>query len=152
MAILDFLKKKITTHPLRPSEERAPKTKKIKEEKKTLESEAKKPKEEIKSEIPKPKVKIPGTGYLILKSPQITEKATDLVKNNQYVFKVHSSANKIEIKKAIENLYGVEVISVKVIKVPKRQRRLGRTIGWRKGYKKAIIKIKEGQKIEIMPR
>jgi len=132
MAILNFLKKRT--------------------EKKKPAGPKKKVQEEIKPEIPQPKVKIPGAGYLILKSPQITEKATDLVKKNQYVFKVHSGANKPEIKKAIENLYGVEVVSVKVIKVPKRQRRLGRITGWRKGYKKAIIKIKEGQKIEIMPR
>jgi len=59
---------------------------------------------------------------------------------------------KLEIKKAIEGLYGVDVLSVKVINIPKRRRRLGRITGWRKGYKKAIVKIKKGQKIEIIPR
>lgn len=89
---------------------------------------------------------------MIIKSPHITEKATDLTKKNQYVFKVEPNANKIEIKKAIEKLYGVDVLSVKIINVPKKRRRLGRISGWRKGYKKAIVRIKEGQKIEVLPK
>jgi len=96
--------------------------------------------------------KVIGEAYRILKAPQVTEKATELAKQNQYVFKVWPRANKIEIKKAIEDLYGVDVISVKIIKVPRKRRRLGRIRGWRKGYKKAIVKIKEGQKIEVLPR
>ena len=88
----------------------------------------------------------------VLISPHITEKATDLVQKNQYVFKVFPKANKTEIKKAIEDLYKVEVLDVKIINVPKKRRRLGRISGWKKGYKKAIVKIKEGQKIEVLPR
>jgi large subunit ribosomal protein L23 len=87
-----------------------------------------------------------------LKSPHITEKASDLTKVNQYIFKVFPRANKTEIKKAVENLYGVNVISVKIINIPPKRRTLGRISGWRKGYKKAIVKIKEGQKIELLPR
>lgn len=101
---------------------------------------------------PKAREKKVGEAYRILYTPHVTEKATDLVEKNQYVFKVQPRANKVEIKKAIEDLYGVEVISVKIIKVPRKRRRLGRITGWRKGYKKAIVRIKEGQKIEIMPR
>ncbi|MDI6591664.1 MAG: 50S ribosomal protein L23 [Patescibacteria group bacterium] len=101
---------------------------------------------------PKLKPKIPEIAYRILKAPQITEKATALAGKNQYVFKVWPRANKTEIKKAIENLYGVDVVSVKIIKVPSKRRRLGRISGWRKGYKKAIVKIREGQKIEVLPR
>jgi len=120
--------------------------------------EAEKPVEkprEIKKEIPiipEKEKKVVGEAYRILKTPHITEKATDLVKKNQYVFKVFPEANKTEIKKAIEDLYGVDVESVKTINVPRKQRRLGRIRGWRKGYKKAIVKIKEGQKIEVMPK
>jgi len=88
----------------------------------------------------------------ILKTPHVTEKSTDLVGKHQYVFKVFPKANKTEIKRAIENLYGVDVIDVKIIKVPPKRRRLGRISGWRKGYKKAIVKIKKGQKIEVLPR
>ncbi|MBU4299279.1 50S ribosomal protein L23 [Patescibacteria group bacterium] len=93
-----------------------------------------------------------GEGYKILKSPHITEKATDLTQKNQYVFKVYPEANKIELKKAIEAIYGVDAVAVKIINVPRKRRRLGKIRGWRKGYKKAIVKIKEGQKIEVMPR
>ena len=117
---------------------------------------AEKPKE-IKKEaaaVPKrvPRKTVAGEAYRVLKTPHVTEKATGLVGQNQYVFKVWPRANKVETKKAIENLYGVDVISVKIIKVPRKRRRLGRISGWRKGYKKAIVKIKEGQKIEVLPR
>jgi len=108
--------------------------------------------EEIKKEIVVPKKEKTGEAYKILKTPQVTEKATDLVKKNQYVFKVYSRANKNEVKKAIESVYGVDVISVRIINVPAKRRRLGRQRGWRKGYKKAIVKIKAGQKIEVLPR
>ena len=90
--------------------------------------------------------------FKILIEPHITEKTTDLEKKNQYVFKVFPKANKTEIKKAIEDLYKVEVLNIKIINVPKKRRRLGRISGWKKGYKKAIVKIKEGQKIEVLPR
>ena len=122
--------------------------------KKEVEKPTKKPKE-IKKEIaavPKREKKIVGEAWRVLKAPHITEKATYLAGKNQYVFRVEDRANKTEIEKAIEDLYGVEVVSVKIIKIPKKQRRLGRISGWRKGYKKAIVKIKEGQKIEVMPR
>lgn len=88
----------------------------------------------------------------ILKAPLVTEKATDLAKGNQYLFKVFPKTNKSEIKKAIENLYNVDVLDVKIVKVPRKRIRIGRIMGWRKGYKKAIVKIKEGQKIEVLPR
>jgi len=90
--------------------------------------------------------------YRNLKTPHVTEKAGDLTQRNQYVFKVWPRANKIEIKKAIQDIYGVDVLNVRIIKIPKKARRLGRQKGWREGYKKAIIKIKEGQKIEVLPR
>ncbi|MCD6550603.1 50S ribosomal protein L23 [bacterium] len=90
--------------------------------------------------------------YRILKEPHITEKSTMLNERNEYVFKVYPKANKAEIKKAIESLYNIDVLDVRVINVHQKSRRLGRTTGFRKGYKKAIVKIKEGQKIEILPR
>lgn len=90
--------------------------------------------------------------WRILREPHITEKATDLTEKNQYIFKVFPRANKIQIKKTIENLFKVNVLEVKIINVPRKKRRLGKIVGWRKGYKKAIIKVKQGQKIEILPR
>lgn len=90
--------------------------------------------------------------YRILKSPHITEKATELASRNQYTFLVWPEANKVEIKKAIEDLYKVKVTDVNIINIPPKRRRLGRTLGWRKGYKKAIVTIQEGQKIDIFPK
>lgn len=140
MALLDFFKKK----------------KKIEKKKKEVKKEVKKPTvpaTEVKKPLvrPKPK-KTSEIAYRVLKIPQVTEKATDLTKKNQYVFKVFTKANKKDIKKTIEDLYGVDVLAVKVIRVPAKQRRLGRIEGWRKAYKKAIVRIKEGQKIEVLPR
>ena len=88
----------------------------------------------------------------ILKWPHVTEKASDLTKLDQYIFNVYEGANKPEIKKAVEDVYGVKVVSVKIIKIHPKKRRLGRIEGWRKGYKKAIVKLAQGQKVEILPR
>ncbi|MFQ6049706.1 MAG: 50S ribosomal protein L23 [Candidatus Paceibacterales bacterium] len=126
--------------------------KKKKVEKEEKEKEVKAESKTATVVMPKDRRKKVSGAWKILKAPHITEKATDLVKKNQYVFKVYSKTNKTEIRKAIEDLYGVEVLSVKIIKVPRKRRRLGRISGWRKGYKKAIVKIKEGQKIEVLPR
>jgi len=102
----------------------------------------------IKSE----KKVIAGEAYRILKSPHISEKATNLAQKNQYVFNIWKDANKPEIKKAIEEVYGIDVLSVKIINIPGKKRRLGKISGFKKGYKKAIVRIKEGQKIEVMPQ
>ena len=113
-----------------------------------------KPKVEAVLEVKPRKIKEKKTGmaYRILRSPQITEKSTALAEKNQYVFKVYPKTNKIEIKTAIEDLYNVDVLSVRIIKVRPKRRRLGRISGWRAGYKKAVVKVKAGQKIEVMPR
>ena len=98
------------------------------------------------------KTKKEGYAWKALKTPHVTEKATDLTERNQYIFKVFPQSNKVEIKNVIENFYGVSVESVRIINVPSKKRRLGKRSGWKKGYKKAIVKIKQGQKIEVMPR
>jgi len=87
-----------------------------------------------------------------LVAPHVTEKATELTASNKYVFKVFKRTNKVEIKRAIEGLYGVDVKDVHIINVKKKARRVGRTQGFRKGYKKAIITVKKGQEIEVLPR
>jgi large subunit ribosomal protein L23 len=93
-----------------------------------------------------------GDAFKVLESAHITEKATDLTKYNQYVFRVYPKVNKKQIQEAVEKLYKVNVLTVRIISVPRKKRRLGRIEGWKKGYKKAIVKLKEGQKIEIVPR
>lgn len=101
----------------------------------------------------KPKeVKGSGLAAKVLKEPRVTEKATDLAGRNQYVFKVWPRANKTEVKKAVEELYGVNVLNVNIINIPAKRKRLGRIEGWGGGYKKAVVKIAEGQKIEVLPR
>ena len=108
---------------------------------------------EKKVEIPKVrKEKKIDMAYKVLKTPHVSEKATDLLDNNQYIFRVFQDTNKIEIKGAVEDLYGVKVINVKIINIHEKSRRVGRTLGIKKGYKKAIVKIAEGQKIELLPR
>jgi len=81
--------------------------------------------------------------------PHISEKATFLTKKNQYVFKVPKKANKKQIKKAIELMYNVNVLSVKTINIPSKKRRYRLKEGKKPGYKKAIVKLKEGQSIEM---
>lgn len=82
--------------------------------------------------------------------PHITEKTSFLAGQNKYVFWVKKKANKIEIKKAIEKLYGVNVIDVNILNPKPKKIRLGRILGTKPVFKKAIVTIKEGQKIEIL--
>lgn len=110
----------------------------------------------IEKPISRPSTKLKKGDVLVaprvLKSPQITEKATFLQNQNQYVFKVFPRATKPEVKKSIEEVYGVNVSQVRIVQVPRKRKRLGRSTGWQSGYKKAIVKIKPGENIEILPR
>lgn len=121
----------------------------------------KKPKEkkpEIKKEVPKvepvkkitPKKKA-GEIYRILKEPHISEKATYLSDQGKYTFKVFPQANKIQIKRAITNLYGVRVKDVRIINIKPKKRILRGIEGTKGGHKKAIITLEQGEKIEILP-
>lgn len=155
MALRDIFKKKAKVAEASPhlpprsaSQSSVKEVKPVEEPKQIKEKET--PKEPVLEK--KPKEKKIGQAHRILKAPHITEKATDLSKKNQYIFKVFPRASKVEIKRAIEDIYGVDVISVKIINIPSKKRRLGRISGWKPGYKKAIIGIKEGQKIEVLPR
>jgi large subunit ribosomal protein L23 len=87
----------------------------------------------------------------ILKYPLITEKSSALQgSSNQYVFVVDSSANKIEIKNAVEALKkGVEVTSVQTLINRGKVKRIGRSVGKRSNVKKAIVRLKAGQTLEL---
>lgn len=86
----------------------------------------------------------------IIKSPIITEKSSDLKKDNlKYVFKVALNTNKIEIKQAIEALFKVKVSKVNTLNVKPKKKRVGRYQGLTSRYKKAIVTLKEGEKIDI---
>lgn len=87
------------------------------------------------------------SGVLIF--PRLTEKATALGKTNAYVFSIDGQANKIGVKRAVEGLWGVTVERVRILNMPGKERRRGRQIGWKPGFKKAIVKVKEGQTIEM---
>lgn len=86
----------------------------------------------------------------IIKKPLITEKADRLREMNRYQFEVADYANKHQIKEAIEKLFGVNVIDVKTSNYRGKPRRLGRSSGYKSGYKKATVTIKPDQKIEII--
>ena len=86
----------------------------------------------------------------VLLAPQISEKATYIAdKNEQVVFRVVTSATKPEIKAAVELLFKVDVKSVQVCNGKGKEKRFGRTIGRRKGWKKAFVCLKPGQEINF---
>lgn len=143
MALFDFLKRKKQVVASREAKKSQKKVEKVLDNK-PVTAEPQKPKETQKT------VKRGKFNYEIVKQPHISEKATNLSEKNQYTFKVLPNYNKKEIKDSIEGIYGVDVLWVNLIKIPAKKRRLGKTQGFRKGYKKAIVKIKEGQKIEIL--
>lgn len=87
----------------------------------------------------------------LLKEPHISEKATILSENGKYVFKVYADANKSEVKKAISGLYGVTVKDVKIINIKSKTRIMRGMKGEKPGYKKAIVTLERGHKIEILP-
>lgn len=89
--------------------------------------------------------------YSIIKSPVVTEKGTDdTARRNAYHFKVPTDANKIEIRQAIENLFGVHVSSVNTLRVRGKSRRRGWVAGSRPDWKKAMVTLREGDVIDIL--
>lgn len=119
-----------------------------------------KPKKKVEVVKPRPKAgppraekkKVLRDAYKILKEPHISEKATALTDQDKYVFKVYPQANKVETKKAIEDVYGVKVKDVNIINVHRKRKILRGVEGFKPGYKKAIVMLEEGEKIEITPR
>ena len=87
----------------------------------------------------------------VLKSPHISEKATVVSeRDNQIVFKVAVDATKLEIKRAVESLFEVEVDTVKTLNVKGKTKRHGNQIGRRVNCKKAYVSLKEGQEIDFL--
>lgn len=85
----------------------------------------------------------------IILGPIITEKSNDQIeKENKYTFKVALNSNKVEIKKAVEEIFKVKVLEVSTIRVLPKHRRVGKYEGFRSAYKKAICKLAEGNKID----
>lgn len=85
----------------------------------------------------------------IIIKPVISEKTTGMMEENKYVFKVAFKANKLMVKKAINDLFGVKPEKVNVMVVRGKKRRLRFKFGNRSAWKKAIVTLKPGEKIEI---
>lgn len=87
--------------------------------------------------------------FSVIGEMHFTEKASNAIQNNKYIFKVAGNSNKIEIKKAIEGIYNVDVKEVNVINSKSKVRRYGATIGKKKSFKKAIVTLADGQNIDF---
>lgn len=89
------------------------------------------------------------TCYDVVKTLVRTEKGTALESQRKYLFEVASKANKIEIGKAIEEIYKVKVQSVNTIKVPGKVKRVRKDVGHTTPWKKAVVTLQDGHKIEV---
>ena len=87
--------------------------------------------------------------HIVLRRPIITEKSTMLGENGQYVFEIAREANKIEVKRAVETVFKVKVRAVNIIHVPSKTRRMGRSTGMTRAWKKAVVSLQEGHRIEF---
>ncbi|NJK55174.1 MAG: 50S ribosomal protein L23 [Pleurocapsa sp. SU_5_0] len=87
---------------------------------------------------------------LILK-PIITEKGTIQMELGKYVFDVLPKATKPDIRAAIESLFDVTVVKVNTLTLPRKKRRVGRFVGYKAQYKRAIVTLKEGDSIALFP-
>ena len=85
----------------------------------------------------------------IVLSPVITEKATNVSEHNQVIFRVPLTATKREIRAAIEGLFQVKVIAVNTIRVRGKLKRFRGRVGRRSDYKKAVVTLGEGQRIDV---
>ncbi len=89
--------------------------------------------------------------YQVIKRPLITEKATELADTqNVYVFEVDRRANRIQVKQAVEKIYGVHVVDVRIVNMKPKRGRWGRRIVVRKpAWKKAYVRLQEGESIQL---
>ena len=84
-----------------------------------------------------------------IKSPVITEKATTLSEYNKVVFKVHPNASKSSIKKNIEKIFKVKVVKINTINKKPKTKTVRGKLGFKKGFKKAVVTLKKGQTIDL---
>jgi large subunit ribosomal protein L23 len=97
----------------------------------------------------KKQIRTYGNAHKILVKPLITEKAANLGVLNKYVFAVGIDANKIEISKAVEEVYGIKPVSVNIVNIAGKNVRYGRKTGRRKDWKKAIVMLPKGKTINL---
>ena len=85
----------------------------------------------------------------VLIAPVVSEKSYSLINENKYSFRVHGKAHKTQIRQAVEELFDVKVTAVNIVKVQPKPKRRGFHKGIRPGWKKAVVQLREGDKIEI---
>ena len=85
----------------------------------------------------------------IIIRPVITEKSSALMELNKYTFEVRRDVNKIQIRKAVEEAFKVKVLSVNTINVKSKPKRMGASVGRTRSWKKAIVSLPQGQRIEF---
>ena len=85
----------------------------------------------------------------VLLAPVVSEKSYSLITDRKYTFKVHKDSHKTQIRQAVEELFEVEVATVNIDKVQSKPKRRGLTRGRRPGWKKAIVQLRAGDRIEI---
>ena len=85
----------------------------------------------------------------VLIAPVVSEKSYSLIEGNKYSFRVHEKAHKTQVRQAVEELFDVKVEGVNIVKVQPKPKRRGMTRGKKPGWKKAIVQLREGDRIEI---
>ena len=85
----------------------------------------------------------------VLIAPVVSEKSYSLITDRKYTFRVHEDAHKTQVRQAVEELFDVKVVAVNIVQMPAKPKRRGMTRGTRPGWKKAIVELKPGDKIEI---
>ena len=87
----------------------------------------------------------------LIRRPIVTEKATILLEDNKYTFEVAQKATKPDIRAAVESLFDVKVVGVNTYNPPRKKRRMGRSVGYKPLYKKAVVTLAPGDSITLFP-
>jgi large subunit ribosomal protein L23 len=85
----------------------------------------------------------------VLIAPVVSEKSYSLIEDDKYSFRVHEKAHKTQVRQAVEELFGVGVVGVNIVNVRSKPKRRGMSKGTKPGWKKAIVQLKPGDRIEI---
>jgi large subunit ribosomal protein L23 len=85
----------------------------------------------------------------VLIAPVVSEKSYSLIEDNKYSFRVHEKAHKTQVRQAVEELFDVKVEAVNILKVRPKPKRRGFTRGRKPGWKKAVVQLRAGDRIEI---
>jgi large subunit ribosomal protein L23 len=85
----------------------------------------------------------------VLLAPVVSEKSYNQIDENRYTFKVHKDAHRLQVRQAVEELFGVHVVRVNMAKVPAKPKRRGMHMGRKPAWKKAVVQIRPGETIEI---